>query len=150
MLNTLANHGIFPHSGKNLTQNVTINALINGVNFTPDLGLFLFRFALTTNPDRNATSFSLHQLGTHDILEHDASLRLFQGSCSTTSKANSRTFSVVQTSISIHPMPLTRKSSKRPHPIGQAMLSTCTRLPPPVTLAPKLQSRRTHHSPSQF
>jgi hypothetical protein len=149
MLNTLANHGILPHSGKNLTQNVTVKALIDGVNFTPDLGAFLFRFALTTNPDSNATSFSLHQLGTHGILEHDASLRLFQGYCSITYKANSRSFLVVQISISMYPMPLTRKSSTRPHPIGPAMLSTCTKLPPPVTLARKRQSRRTQHSPSQ-
>lgn len=76
MLNTLANHGILPHSGKKLTQNITIQGLIEGVNFSPALGKFLFDFAITTNPDGNATSFSLDQLGTHGILEHDASLRL--------------------------------------------------------------------------
>ena len=75
MLNTLANHGLLPHSGYNITHDVAIKALEEGVNFTPDLGTFLFDFALSTNPDANATSFSLHQLGTHDILEHDASLR---------------------------------------------------------------------------
>ena len=75
MLNTLANHGILPHSGKNLTLNATVQGLINGVNFSPSLGEFLFAFAMTTNPDPNATSFTLHQLGSHDILEHDASLR---------------------------------------------------------------------------
>jgi hypothetical protein len=148
MLNTLANHGILPHSGKNLTQDITVKALTDGVNFTPDLGTFLFNFAIITNPDRNATSFNLHQLGAHGILEHDASLRLFQGYCSITYKANPRSFLVVQISISIYPMASTRKSLKRPHPIGQGMLSTCTRLLPPVTLAPKLQSRRTQHSPS--
>lgn len=98
MLNTLANHGILPHSGKNLTLDVTVQALIDGVNFTPDLGAFLFDFALTKNPDRNATSFSLHQLGTHGILEHDASLRLFQDFCSTTYQANPSSFLVVQIS----------------------------------------------------
>jgi hypothetical protein len=149
MLNTLANHGILPHSGKNLTQDVTVKALIDGVNFTPDLGTFLFNFAITTNPDRNATSFNLHQLGTHGILEHDASLRLFQIYRSITQKANSRSFPVVLISITIYPMRSTRKSSTRQHPIGQAMLSTCTRLPPPVTLVPKLQSIQTQHSPSQ-
>jgi hypothetical protein len=149
MLNTLANHGILPHSGKNLTQDVTVKALIDGVNFTPDLGTFLFEFAITANPDRNATSFNLHQLGTHGILEHDASLRLFQAYCSITYKANSKSLLVVQISISIYLMPSIKKSLKRQHLIGQAMLSTCTRLQPPVTLAPKLQSRRTQHSPSQ-
>ncbi len=86
MLNTLANHGILPHSGKNLTQDITVKALIDGVNFTPDLGTFLFGFAITTNPDRNATSFNLHQLGTHGILEHDASLRLFKATVSMITK----------------------------------------------------------------
>lgn len=92
MLNTLANHGILPHSGKNLTHDITVKALIDGVNFTPDLGTFLFNFAITTNPDRNATSFNLHQLGTHGILEHDASLRLSQGYSSLTDNANPRSF----------------------------------------------------------
>ncbi|KAH6665587.1 Chloroperoxidase, partial [Halenospora varia] len=74
MLNTLANHGILPHSGKNITEEITINALVDGVNFTPALGKFLFGFARLTNPDGNATTFNLDQLGTHNILEHDASL----------------------------------------------------------------------------
>lgn len=75
MLNTLANHNILPHNGKNLTQEITINALIEGVNFTSDLGKFLFQFAIATNPQENATWFDLDHLGIHGILEHDASLR---------------------------------------------------------------------------
>ena len=78
MLNTLANHAILPHSGMNITQDITIKALGDAVNFTPSLSAFLFAFAMTTNPDKNATWFNLHQLGTHGILEHDASLRYFQ------------------------------------------------------------------------
>ncbi|KAN0114595.1 Cloroperoxidase [Hyaloscypha variabilis] len=74
MLNTLANHGILPHSGYNISQEITIKALSSAVNFTSNLAEFLFAFALTTNPEQNATVFNLHQLGTHDILEHDASL----------------------------------------------------------------------------
>lgn len=77
MLNTLSNHGLLPHSGYNFTHDVVVNALVNGVNFSPSLGTFLFNFAMLTNPDANATSFSLHQLATHGILEHDASLRYF-------------------------------------------------------------------------
>jgi hypothetical protein len=75
MLNTLANHNILPHSGKDITHDITLKALEDGVNFTPDLGTFLFNFAIATNPDANATTFSLDNLGRHGILEHDASLR---------------------------------------------------------------------------
>jgi hypothetical protein len=89
MLNTLANHGILPHSGYNISQEITIKALSSAVNFTSNLAEFLFAFALTTNPEQNATVFNLHQLGTHDILEHDASLR-YKASCSVTYKANLR------------------------------------------------------------
>ena len=75
MLNTLANHGFLPHDGKDLSENVTINALETVLNIDPVLGTFLFRKALTTNPVANATTFSLDDLSRHNILEHDASLR---------------------------------------------------------------------------
>lgn len=75
MLNTLANHGFLPHSGKVITQNRTINALQTALNIDPALSLFLFQEALTTNPTPNATTFDLDDLDRHDILEHDASLR---------------------------------------------------------------------------
>jgi hypothetical protein len=75
MLNTLANHGFLPHDGKDITVDKTISALSTALNFDADLGKFLFDFAVTTNPDANATTFSLDDLSRHDILEHDASLR---------------------------------------------------------------------------
>ena len=75
MLNTLANHGFLPHSGKNISEVDTINALSRALNINQTLGEFLFRAAITTNPMPNATTFSLDNLDRHDILEHDASLR---------------------------------------------------------------------------
>ncbi|KAF4624909.1 heme-thiolate peroxidase [Cudoniella acicularis] len=74
MLNTLANHGFLPHSGKNISEIDTINALSTALNINQTLGEFLFQAALTTNPEPNATTFSLDNLDRHDILEHDASL----------------------------------------------------------------------------
>lgn len=74
MLNTLANHGFLPHDGKDITVDKTISALGTALNIDADLGKFLFDFAVTTNPDANATTFSLDNLSRHDILEHDASL----------------------------------------------------------------------------
>ncbi|EXJ75405.1 uncharacterized protein A1O5_02101 [Cladophialophora psammophila CBS 110553] len=74
MLNTLANHGFLPHSGKNITENDTVNALNAALNVDRKLGVFLFQHAITTNPAPNATDFSLDDLSRHNILEHDASL----------------------------------------------------------------------------
>lgn len=76
MLNTLANHGYLPHSGKNISENDTIQALGSALNIDKDLAQFLFQEALTTSPISNSTTFSLNDLSRHNILEHDASLRL--------------------------------------------------------------------------
>ncbi|KAL2172256.1 hypothetical protein VTG60DRAFT_6634 [Thermothelomyces hinnuleus] len=73
MLNTLANHGFLPHDGKDITREQTENALFDALNINKTLASFLFDFALTTNP-KNTSTFSLNDLGNHNILEHDASL----------------------------------------------------------------------------
>jgi hypothetical protein len=74
MLNTLTNHGFFPHSGKNFTKEITISALKRSLFLNESLSEFLYNAAIKTNPLPNATTFSLETLRTHDILEHDASL----------------------------------------------------------------------------
>ncbi|KAK4452620.1 Chloroperoxidase [Podospora aff. communis PSN243] len=74
MLNTLANHGFLPHDGKDITREIAASALFDGLHINKTLGGFLFDFGVTTNPKPNATSFSLNDLGNHNILEHDASL----------------------------------------------------------------------------
>ena len=75
MLNTLANHGFLPHDGKDITEDRIVMVLNNSLNLDEELSQFLFKEALTTNPDPNATTFSLNDLSRHNILEHDASLR---------------------------------------------------------------------------
>jgi hypothetical protein len=76
MLNTLANHNFLPHDGKDITREQTADALFNALNVNKTLGSFLFDFALRTSPKANASTptFSLNNLGNHNILEHDASL----------------------------------------------------------------------------
>jgi len=74
MLNSLANHGFLPHSGKGITERDTKDALYDALHINKTLGGFLFDFAITTNPEENATTFDLDHLGRHNILEHDASL----------------------------------------------------------------------------
>ena len=75
MLNTLANHGFLPHNGKHISQTETENALFDALHINKTLGNFLFQFALRTSPKSNGTTFNLNDLGRHNILEHDASLR---------------------------------------------------------------------------
>ena len=76
MLNSLANHGFLPHSGKNISQSDTVDDLFNALHVNKTLAGFLFQAALSTNPAPNATTFDLDNLSRHNILEHDASLRL--------------------------------------------------------------------------
>lgn len=75
MLNTLANHGFLPHDGKDITREIAATALFDALNVNKTLAGFIFDFGLRTNPQPNATSFSLNDLARHNILEHDASLR---------------------------------------------------------------------------
>lgn len=74
MMNTLANHGFINHDGRNLTEDVIVNGLKNGLNFDPALGKIMFGQALVANPEPNATFFTLGQLNVHNLLEHDGSL----------------------------------------------------------------------------
>ncbi|KAL4931473.1 Chloroperoxidase [Aspergillus undulatus] len=74
MLNSLANHGYLPHNGKNIIEARTISALNDALNIDVELAQYLFQEALTTNPDKSATTFSLNHLSRHNVLEHDASI----------------------------------------------------------------------------
>lgn len=74
MMNTLANHGFLNHDGRNLTRDVVVNGLKDGINFDPALGEIMFEQALIANPEPNATFFTLDQLNVHNLLEHDGSL----------------------------------------------------------------------------
>lgn len=59
MMNTLANHGFLNRDGLNLTEDVVIKALQDGLNFDTSLSKTMFRMALPANPDPNATWFTL-------------------------------------------------------------------------------------------
>ncbi|KAL7619404.1 hypothetical protein AAE478_009943 [Parahypoxylon ruwenzoriense] len=74
MLNTLANHGYLPRSGKGITKNKAIEVLGSILNWDESVVSPLFDFAQPTNPVPNATTINLDQLTTHNILEHDGSL----------------------------------------------------------------------------
>ncbi|KAI3324324.1 Cloroperoxidase [Xylariaceae sp. AK1471] len=74
MLNTLANHGFLPHSGKDITESVVVKAFGDVLNFDPVFSKFLHSIAILGNPVPNATTFSLNDLDEHNKLEHDSSL----------------------------------------------------------------------------
>jgi len=75
-LNTLANHGFLPHSGKNIDLNGTIAAFASAINGDTGFATNLFLSALTTNlATPNPMTFSLSDLDNHDYIEHDASMR---------------------------------------------------------------------------
>lgn len=59
MMNTLANHGFLHRDGMNLTEDVVINALKDGLNFDTSLAETMFKMALPANPEPNATWFTL-------------------------------------------------------------------------------------------
>jgi hypothetical protein len=60
MMNTLANHGFLHRDGLNLTEDVVIKALQDGLNFDTSLSETMFKMALPANPDPNATWFTLY------------------------------------------------------------------------------------------
>ncbi|RAH68401.1 peroxidase family protein [Aspergillus aculeatinus CBS 121060] len=74
MMNTLANHHLLPHDGRNITRPRLIEALGAALNFTSSLATLMFEMAIVVNPEPNASYFTLDQLNQHNILEHDASL----------------------------------------------------------------------------
>ena len=75
MLNTLANHGYIPRDGKGINKNMAIDVLSSVLNWDVSVVSELYDFAQPTNPDPNATTIDLNHLTTHNILEHDGSLR---------------------------------------------------------------------------
>jgi Peroxidase, family 2 len=75
-LNTLANHNYLPHNGRGITLSILAKAMLDGFNIARSDAVTLFSQAIRTNPSYPAAnSFDLEHLGTHNILEHDISLR---------------------------------------------------------------------------
>ncbi|PVI01009.1 Cloroperoxidase [Periconia macrospinosa] len=74
MLNTLANHGYLPRTGRGISKDMAIKVLDEVLNWDVTVVSSLYDFAQPTNPEPNATTINLKELTTHNILEHDASL----------------------------------------------------------------------------
>ncbi|KAJ7054192.1 Cloroperoxidase [Mycena amicta] len=71
-LNTLANHGYLPRSGKNISIPMMLDAAIQGFNVGPDSIIQAAKFGLLSG---NApTTLNLNDLALHSLIEHDASI----------------------------------------------------------------------------
>ncbi|KAG8628359.1 hypothetical protein KVT40_004232 [Elsinoe batatas] len=74
MLNALANHGILPRDGLNLTKHNTVKALTGALNFDVAFAETLWAGGAASNPEPNADYFTMLHLRRHNVIEHDASL----------------------------------------------------------------------------
>ncbi|KAK4618915.1 putative sterigmatocystin biosynthesis peroxidase stcC [Fulvia fulva] len=74
-MNSLANHGFIPPSGKGLTQPIVTKGLADALNIGPDMANFLFAGGLLSAPQLLLGSFDLNMLNRHNFpIEHDVSL----------------------------------------------------------------------------
>ncbi|KAF3005013.1 hypothetical protein E8E13_008838 [Curvularia kusanoi] len=75
MLNAMANHGILPHDGKNITFRDLNTAVRQTFNFAPSFCFFVPKFSADFLGRSYWTDkFDLEELSKHNAIEHDASL----------------------------------------------------------------------------
>ena len=77
-MNTLANHGYLPPSGREISRDMLAKAMLDGFNIAKSDAIILFSQAVRTNPKPLAKTFDLDTLGREGVLEHDFSLRCVQ------------------------------------------------------------------------
>lgn len=73
-MNSLANHHIIPHDGRNVTVPHLVEVLGDVFNLSPELATVVSQLGLATAPDPTTGSFNLPDLDKHNAFEHDASL----------------------------------------------------------------------------
>ncbi|KAN0092225.1 Cloroperoxidase [Hyaloscypha variabilis] len=75
MLNALANHGILPHDGRNITFKELNTKVRQTFNFAPSFCFFVPKFSADfLNRSYWTGRFDLEELSLHNAIEHDASL----------------------------------------------------------------------------
>jgi hypothetical protein len=73
-LNALANHGVLPRDGHNLTVPMLVQALGDGLNVSPEVATTLASIGVTLSQNPASGAFNLDDLNKHNAIEHDASL----------------------------------------------------------------------------
>ena len=72
-MNSLANHGFFPHDGRNITVPMMVDVLGKVFNLSPEMATIVGHIGLATrSPD--ATFLDLPDLNKHNAFEHDGSM----------------------------------------------------------------------------
>lgn len=75
MLNAMANHGILPHDGRNITFKQLNTTVRHTYNFAPTFCFFVPKFAADfLNRSYWKDTFDLAEISLHNAIEHDASL----------------------------------------------------------------------------
>ncbi|EWC45465.1 hypothetical protein DRE_00864 [Drechslerella stenobrocha 248] len=75
MLNAMANHGVLPHDGKNITFVDLNHSIRKTFNFAPSFCFFVPKFAADfLKRSYWKDTFNLEELSLHNAIEHDASL----------------------------------------------------------------------------
>ncbi|KAF2763333.1 Cloroperoxidase [Pseudovirgaria hyperparasitica] len=73
-LNSLANHGILPRDGRNLSVPMLVSAMSEVFNLSTEVGTLVSIRAIDTSSTPGTGTFSLKDLQKHNMIEHDASL----------------------------------------------------------------------------
>ncbi|KAL7941230.1 Peroxidase, family 2 domain-containing protein [Trichoderma barbatum] len=71
-LNSLANHGFLPHSGKNITVIDIIRGAFQGLGLSPEFSVIAGGAELIKS--YRLAAFDLHELSNHGFVEHDCSM----------------------------------------------------------------------------
>ncbi|KAJ3827893.1 Chloroperoxidase [Lentinula raphanica] len=75
MLNAMANHGILPHDGKNISFKLMNETVRSTYNFAPSFCYFVPNYiAGILKKDYSKDTFDLAEISVHNGIEHDASL----------------------------------------------------------------------------
>ncbi|RFU74299.1 cloroperoxidase [Trichoderma arundinaceum] len=71
-LNSLANHGFLPRSGKNITVIDLVRGTFEGLGLSPEISVVVGVAELIKS--NSLASFDLHELSNHGFIDHDCSL----------------------------------------------------------------------------
>lgn len=73
-LNALANHGLLPRDGKNIDLPALIVGAYKGFSLAQDASTLVGSVGLKGSTTGNASTFDLHDLDKHELIEHDGSM----------------------------------------------------------------------------